>query len=288
MDRRILWGLGVLAAAGVTAYAGRAAARRTFRRATVSPEDEAFDELDEVVEPEPSYLEYDQRLPCVGDVQFATRTADEEGCVLPADLEPLQLQDVPFAEGADAPAWPLVTRHPRDPQVSYVDVREKWHGKWGREFGASRESKDKRTGEILARRHAGVDLFAEEGDEVVAMEPGTVVAILTFHHGAYAIYVQNDTGDVVNYGEVEKGSWWKYGVHAGSRVRRGQKIARLGKMRTDTMLHLETYDPEGDVEGLVEDIRNKRLRWERDTGAPGKLLDPTAYLLAAQKTALGA
>lgn len=287
MDRKILWGLGLLAAAGATVYARRAAAMRTRRRVLVPPEDEAFDELDEVSEPEPAYIEYDQRLPCVGDVQFAL-VGDEEGCVLPSDLEPLQFEEVPFAEGVSAPAWPVLTAHPRDLQVSYVDAREKWHGKWGREFGASRESRNKKTGEVVERRHAGVDLFAEEGDEVVAMEDGIVAAILPFHHGAWAIYVLNDTGDLVNYGEVDKGSWWRYGVHAGTRVTRGQKIARLGKMRTDTMLHVETFDPEGDVDALIQDIRNRRLRWQRDAPAPGKLLDPTAYLLEAQKTALGA
>lgn len=276
--------LGAAAVVTVAAYAGHATAQRRRRRRI--EEDPGFDELDEVDEPEPAYIEYDQRLPCVTDEVVLAGDPEDENCVHPKDLEALPFQGVPFAEGDQAPAWPLVTRHPRDPQVSYVDAREKWHGKWGREFGASRKSTDKRTGDRIRRHHAGVDLFAEEGDEVVAMEDGRVVATLPFHHGAWAVYVLNDTGDVVNYGEVEKGSWWNYGAQTGERVRKGQKIARLGKMKTDTMLHVETYEPVAGVEQLVDDIRNKRLRWTRDDPAPGELLDPTEYLLDAQHATL--
>lgn len=238
--------------------------------------------LDEVDEPEPTDIVYDQRLPCVG--RTMGRSEDEEGCIHPKDIEPQGFQGILFAEGIARPAWPLITRHPRDLQVSYVDVRDKWHGKWGREFGASRKSAEE--GEAVKRHHAGVDMFANEGDVVVAMETGVVVGTLPFHHGSWAVYVLNDTGDVINYGEVEQNSWRPFGIQVGSRVRRGQKIARLGKMRTDTMLHIEAYEAL-DVEQLIDDIRHERMRWIKGEDPPEHLLDPTHYLIDAQLGVLG-
>lgn len=288
---RIAWAAAIIGFLGLGALAEHAYRERRRKRRPLDEEEagDEYEDLDLVDLPEPPGIEYDQRLPCVTDEDFLLREGDEdgaEGCIHPSQLEPMSFQDVPFAEGVERPAWPVVTSHPRDLQVSYVDMREKWHGRWGREFGASRKSVHKKTKETIERHHEGVDLFAEEGDEVVSMEAGRVVAILPFHHGTWAIYVQNDTGDVVVYGEVEKGSWWPYGVQKGSRVMRGQKMARIGKMRVSSMLHLEAYEPVEGTEALIDDIRHRRLRWIQGDPPPEELLDPTHYLLAAQHTAL--
>lgn len=287
MDARFLQGVALVGVGGVLALAQRALDRR-HRRLEAQWEREMTwvdlpSVLDEVDEPEPADIVYDQRLPCVAPPMGPTDEA--EGCIHPKDIEPQGFEDVPFSRGIAQPAWPVLSRHSRALQVSYVDVRNKWHGKWGREFGSSRKSKE--NGEIIKRHHAGVDLFGNEGDTVVAMEDGVIVGIFSFHHGSWAMYVLNDTGDVINYGEIEKYSWRPFGIDVGSRVRRGQKIARLGKMLTDTMLHVEAYAAsDGDIDQLVDDIRHERMRWVKGDPYPENLLDPTHYLIDAQLATL--
>lgn len=286
MDARVVQGIALLGFGTLFGLTQRALDRRHRRiqsqRVQAREPVDLPSVLDEVDEPEPTDIVYDQRLPCVASPMGPTDEA--EGCIHPKDIEPQGFEDVPFSRGIAQPAWPVLTNHPRKLQVSYVDVRDKWHGKWGREFGASRKSTE--DGDVTKRHHAGVDLFGNEGDTVVAMEDGEVIGIFKFHHGSWAIYVLNDTGDVINYGEVAKNSWGPFGIQVGSRVRRGQKIARLGKMLTDTMLHVEAYAVQ-DVDQLIDDIRHERMRWIKGDPYPENLLDPTHYLIDAQLTVLG-
>jgi len=127
--------------------------------------------------------------------------------------------------------WPLVTGDSKNEYVvSYRDLQG-LHGKWGRDFSSKRRAKVK--GEQVTRYHAGVDLFADEGDLVVAMEDGDIVAILPFHHGTYAIYQITDTGLMLMYGEVAENSWSDFGIRRGQlpwRVLQGDSIAEVGRM----------------------------------------------------------
>jgi murein DD-endopeptidase MepM/ murein hydrolase activator NlpD len=187
---------------------------------------------------------------------------------LPAGVvEPAPFQGVPFAAGIRRPAWPVITSNPRFGVVSYRDVQGNTHGNASRRFGANRDD----------RNHAGVDIYANAGDPVVAMGKGTVVATQTFHLGSHAIFV--DHGDVtVMYGEVAPRSWQEFGLGVGSKVRKGDPIARIDCMVGEVgdcrshMLHLETYRP-----GTT-----KNQRWYRGNAAPSQLLDPTRLLLQAQ------
>lgn len=212
-------------------------------------------------------------------------------CPAPQIVEPMPVAiegvEVPFAEGSTTPVWPVRTKE-RSGVVSYKDSAGKWHGMIGNAFTAKRYRKKKdpvtgksvKTGEV--RYHVGVDLGGRKGDVVVATEPGTIVAIQSFTEGTWAILEETDTGLVVLYGEVAKGSWNEFKVKVGMHVDAGQALARIGLMGTKDMLHFETY-----VKGTRENIswnREKPKRpmpWERWGPPPAEILDPSRYLVLA-------
>lgn len=184
----------------------------------------------------------------------------------PGVVEPAQVATVPFATGTRSPAWPVVSRHPKVGVVSYRDVNEEIHGNWSRRFGAPRDN----------RNHVGIDLYAYAGDPVVAMADGEIVAVQSFHLGSWAIFV--DHGDVtIMYGEIAPHSWREFGLQVGSRVNKGDPIARIACMNWEGnncvshMLHLEAYRS-----GVT-----KNQRWYRGQSPPPQLLDPTRLLLRA-------
>lgn len=242
-----------------------------------------FDEGD--ADPEPPGLEYDNEPPCrpapvsSPGMQGAP---DGEFCLPPADLEPLAKTDRPFAAGGERPQWPLDTHDDDKLRVSYEDVRGKWHGKWGREFGAKRTT-TRDDGTSYKRVHVGVDLFADPGDIVVAPEDGEVIAALPFYKGTGAVYLLTDSGIVVNLGEVAEGSWTKYGIPTGvgrTRVRAGDSVAKIGKSDDGShMLHVETYR----ADATTDEIRQGAMRWKVGDDPPSKVLDPTRYLVRAQR-----
>lgn len=265
-------------------------------------------------EPEPEGIEYDDEPPCRLPAQpWASPGApmaigmqgssSEAGyCTPPSDLEPRPATevthrsspgyDVAFAEGAARPGWPLSTDDDAHLKVSYQDVRGKYHGRWGREFAAQRKSTDEKTGKTYGRVHVGMDLDADVGDVVYAPEPGIVFAALPFYKGLGAVYLRTDSGIIVNLGELEMGSWERYGIRTGTndlRVEQGTPVGRVGrskeKPRKDGsvpagshMLHVETYRPET----TVADIRNKRMRWIAGEPPPPGVLDPTRWLVRGQ------
>lgn len=273
-----------------------------------------FDDEGEAL-PEPPGIEYDDEPPCRLPAQpwseepGAPVAYGKEGwspseagyCTPPSDLEPRPATevthrpspgyDVTFAEGAARPGWPLSTDDDDHLKVSYQDVRGKYHGKWGREFGAQRKSTDE-DGRTYGRVHVGMDLNAEVGDVVYAPEDGVIIAALPFYKGLGAVYLRTDSGLLVNLGELEMGSWLKYGIRTGTndlRVARGTPVGRVGrskeKPRQDGtvpagthMLHVETYKPET----TVAEIRNKKLRWIAGEPPPPGILDPTRWLVRGQ------
>ena len=123
----------------------------------------------------------------------------------------------------------------------------------------------------VGRYHVGVDLYARNGDPVLACENGTIVNLYHFYHGSYCMLVQCDSGLVINYGEVEKNSWKEFGLARGSRIQQGQGIARVGQMSGgSSMLHFEAY--------MRPQDKNKQYHG----GASGPILNPTYYLLRAR------
>jgi murein DD-endopeptidase MepM/ murein hydrolase activator NlpD len=191
----------------------------------------------------------------------------------PGIPEPRQVKGIPFAQGGKRPYWPVLSSSSRGDEVAYQDVYGDFHGNWARRFGAPRDD----------HTHVGIDLYANDGDEIVSTENGIVVGTQTFHLGTDAILVQTDSGIVVLYGEVAPWSWKKYGLQVGSRVSAGQPIARVGCMVGEPpnceshMLHLETY-----VAGTT-----KNKRWTGGSPPP-EILDPSRYLLRASQRGLSA
>jgi murein DD-endopeptidase MepM/ murein hydrolase activator NlpD len=184
---------------------------------------------------------------------------------LPAGVVPPRPSPAPFAPVPRRVVWPVLTRDDRRGQVGYVDVNGGKHGNQSRAFGAPRDG----------RRHAAVDLYGVNGEPVVAIANGVVIATQSFHLGTSAMLVAHP-GFVALYGEIRPGSWNDFGVGIGSQVRAGQQIARIGCMvgsESDCdshMLHFETYAP-----GTT-----KNFPWHGGA-PPAALLDPTYLLLVA-------
>jgi len=158
---------------------------------------------------------------------------------------------IEFAVGSTSPVWPL-------PAVT----RRRWT------FGAPRG------GGALARRHAGVDLYAPRGSVVLAPEAGKIVAIQPFNGPkAVAMLIQTDTGPVILLGEIEPNSWDEFGLSRGSRVRAGQEVARVGiNPGGSQMLHFEMYR-----QGTT-----RNHSWPSINPPPGQLLNPERYLKTAK------
>ncbi len=186
---------------------------------------------------------------------------------------------VSFAIGTAEPAWPLDSTSKKTQRcgVSYFDADNKIHGRYARRFGAARDGKH------CLRRHAGVDLFANIGDTVLATEAGILARAYDFHLGTWMLIEQGDSGLVILYGEIEPKSWRALDLKIGDRVEKGQPIARVGAMNTGRvdengqpvyshMLHIET-----NTQGLTEN-----LQWCAADPAPVGLLNPTLYLLKAR------
>lgn len=119
------------------------------------------------------------------------------------------------------------------------------------------------------RRHVGVDLFANAGDAVLAVEDGVIVGFYPFLRASsgemtYALLVAH-AGYVANYGEVRENSLRARGLRIGAPVRAGQNIASV----SDTaQLHFETY-----AAGVT---RNRS--WDWGAPRPPGVVDPTPRL----------
>lgn len=174
---------------------------------------------------------------------------------------------IPFAtypEPLNALYWPAVTKDKNALVISQRTTEGKIVGRESRRFLADRSNG--------LRYHVGVDLFCSEGDEIVSIADGKVVAFFRFYkrpstgEETYALLVKH--GElVVNYGEIKADSATRYGWSVGSTVRAGDKIARVSGT---SMIHFETYS------GSV----TKTSRWMKaDHNPPSELRDPTFFLV---------
>lgn len=173
-------------------------------------------------------------------------------------------QGVLFAEGARRPLWPVApnSTHARRLEVAYKDIYGKIHGNGSRRFRTTR----------AGRYHVGIDLYANAGDVVLAPEDGVVVNTQTFLNGTDAMLIEGNHGITVLLGEIAPGSWREMGVDKGSKVKRGQPVARVGLTHNGShMLHFETY--------ACCPIKN--YSWYQGRPAPELVRDPSDYLLRA-------
>ena len=175
-----------------------------------------------------------------------------------------QIANVPFAMSNSNLRWPVITKHSRGDEVPYKKLDGKYVGNAARSFGVPRQDG--------IRKHAAIDLYSYGNDVVVAMESGIVVGIQGFLGPTKALLIQGDSGIVSLYGEIKNDSWNEFGIKKGTKVKAGQPIARIGINDAGTsMLHFETY-----TKGTTQNAQ-----WKGSP--PSNLLNPTKYLLQAQK-----
>lgn len=129
--------------------------------------------------------------------------------------------------------------------------------------------------------HEGIDLYAPEGTEVVAMESGLVVAVISFTgeqagfpwwENTDAVLVESSVG-VICYGEVEACVKIGEEVAAGTVLGRVKRVLRKNKGRPMSMLHLELHS------------HGTRVcpEWTKEKGRPATLLNPTELLMSVAR-----
>ena len=131
--------------------------------------------------------------------------------------------------------------------------------------------------------HTGVDLYCNEGDEVLAIEAGEIIAIewftgipvdMPWWNDTHALAIKGEIG-IINYGEIRPNRYLKVGDLVEEGTVLGWVVPVLkkdkGKVPSMNMLHLELYS-EYDGEWAL---------WELDKPKPNNLLDPTYLLLSA-------
>lgn len=127
--------------------------------------------------------------------------------------------------------------------------------------------------------HEGVDLYANEGDNVIAIEDGEVKSIIPFTgeiaespwwNNTYSILIEHK-GYTINYGELIPEENLKIGdkIKAGEVIGKIKTVLLKDKGRPMAMLHLEMY-----TSGTKEPIKE----WKINSKQPEGLLDPTGLL----------
>ncbi len=135
-------------------------------------------------------------------------------------------------------------------------------------------------------QHEGVDLYAEMGDAVYAMEKGVIIDIFPFTgeiaqspwwNNTWGILVRSENY-TINYGEIIPSSHFKIGdnVEEGDCLGTIETVLKKDKGRPMNMLHLEVYSP-----GTHKAITS----WDLGQDKPVNLLDPTALLLELKNKA---
>ena len=131
--------------------------------------------------------------------------------------------------------------------------------------------------------HSGVDLYANVGTPVYAVEEGTIVAIDPFTgkdaecdwwEDTWAVYVEGESG-IVCYGEILPNTSFKVGSNVAQNSMIGSvlRVLRRDKGRPTSMLHLELHN-KGFIHGT---------HWEKGKEKSENLLDPTQYLIKSKK-----
>lgn len=131
--------------------------------------------------------------------------------------------------------------------------------------------------------HEGIDLYCELGDEVFAMESGTVTLIEDFTgpkanspwwEDTRAVHIEGESG-VIIYGEIIEKEDLKLGdfVKEGEFIGKIKTVLKKDKGRPMNMLHLE----------LHEHGTRASYEWKNDEEKPKSLKDPTSLLIKAAK-----
>jgi murein DD-endopeptidase MepM/ murein hydrolase activator NlpD len=128
-----------------------------------------------------------------------------------------------------------------------------------RSFGAARAG---------GRIHAGCDLYAPIGTDILAVEDGEVIqGPYFFYQGTYALEIKHPSG-IVRYGEIQNGPILK----PGTLIKEGQVIAKVGRLigLTVSMIHFEMYN--GSATGQLTVFNAPPYMRRKD------LINPTNFL----------
>lgn len=128
--------------------------------------------------------------------------------------------------------------------------------------------------------HEGIDLYCQKGDEVIAIEDGTIVKIKPFTgtlinspwwNNTWCILIEGKMG-VFNYGEIipEEGLKEGMAIKKGGIIGKVETVLKNDKGRPMNMLHLEMYK-HGTKDAILE--------WSLNQPKPENLLDPTKILI---------
>ena len=131
--------------------------------------------------------------------------------------------------------------------------------------------------------HSGVDLYANVGTPVYAVEEGVIVAIDPFTgkdadcdwwNDTWAVYVEGKSG-IVCYGEILPNKLLKIGdkVNYCAAIGYVLRVLKTDKGRPTSMLHLELHK-KGFIHGT---------HWIKGKEKSEELLDPTQYLIKSKK-----
>jgi murein DD-endopeptidase MepM/ murein hydrolase activator NlpD len=132
-----------------------------------------------------------------------------------------------------------------------------------RRFGSNRDGGK--------RKHAGCDLYAPLGSEVIAIADGVVLDAYEFYLKTHAVEVKHGTvNGIVRYGEIKIAP----GIAPGASVKEGQVIGYVAKLNSHIhpMLHLELYS--GAAVGPLSILNSKGGAFQRRSD----LVDPTNLL----------
>ncbi len=180
--------------------------------------------------------------------------ASQEPASVPID------DPAPFAEPPKSECyWPLRSSDSRRLDIAYEATDGTIIVNEARYFHAPRQD----------RYHAGVDLYGNPGDALIACEDGRIVNFYSFYEGTYALIVEFPD-KVVNYGEVADDSLTRTGLRVNDTVEAGEVIGAVGRLGSgNSMCHFETYVP-----GTT-----KNESWPAGQNPSARLLNPTKYLL---------
>jgi len=127
--------------------------------------------------------------------------------------------------------------------------------------------------------HEGIDLYAEEGDAVLAIEDGQIIAIVPFTgeiantpwwNNTYSILVKHNDC-VINYGELTPLQDLKVGdcIKTGEVIGHIKTVLLKNKGRPMAMLHLEMY---------TKETQMPITEWALGQEKPFNLIDPTDFI----------
>jgi murein DD-endopeptidase MepM/ murein hydrolase activator NlpD len=174
------------------------------------------------------------------------------------------------------PYWPVAADRPGIRVVPARLVDGSTQGNVSRSFDQRRPANPALP---QTRRHVGVDLTANEGDKVVAIEDGTIIDFYSFfkrppgttQEVTFALIVRHAEHAVL-YGELRSNSLVKAGLKRGDLVKAGQII---GEVSGTKQLHLEVYDPSV----------THNIQWPLGKPAPAAMRNPTQWLIDLSATA---